>query len=179
MRPLLVGFKYQQDQELVLGSCWRLAKDKQYSKVSVGRDLTDKQRKRERDLMVEVKTKNHNRSNDEQAKNLVYKIVGERGRRREILVPLREGEVIDQEGRVVETELRVGGGRTSWSRFNRGTNPNLEPLGPRTVFSRAVGGGPNNVRREEDSLPKQKEGVSTSPSLKVSDLVKQLEVRKE
>jgi hypothetical protein len=49
---------------------------------------------------VEVKTKNLNRSNDEQAKNVMYKILGEQGRSREILVPLREWEVLDQEGRV-------------------------------------------------------------------------------
>jgi hypothetical protein len=100
IRPLLVGFKLQQDQEYVLANCWRLARNNQYSKVSVGRDLTAGERKKERDLMVEAKAKNLNRSLDEQSKKLVYKIVGERGRRREILVPLRPWEVLDQDGRV-------------------------------------------------------------------------------
>ena len=63
-RPLLVGFRYQQDQETVLSNCWRLAKDKKLGKVSVGRDLTDRERKRESDLMVEAKAKNMNRSNE-------------------------------------------------------------------------------------------------------------------
>ena len=81
IRPLLVGFKLQQDKELVFANCWRLARDQQYSKVSVGRDLTDRERKKERDLMVEAKAKNLNRSADDQSKNLVFKIVGEREKR--------------------------------------------------------------------------------------------------
>ena len=47
---------------------------------------------------------------------MVFKVVAERARRREILIPLRVGEVIDQDGRVVESEHRLGEGRTSWAR---------------------------------------------------------------
>ena len=121
-RPLLVGFKYQGDQEYLLANTWKLAKDRQTAGVSVVRDLTDKERKRERDLMSEAKGKNLDRTSEEVSKNLVFKIVGERGRRREILVPLRDGEVIDRDGSVVETEHRVGGGRTSWRRAGRSGN---------------------------------------------------------
>ena len=148
-RPLLVGFKLQQDQELVLANCWRLSRDKQYSKASVGRDLTDRERKRERDLMVEAKAKNLDRSEDEQSKNLVYKIVGERGRRREILVPLRPGEVVDQEGRVVESEHRVGGGRTSWARYKERRNANLVPLGGALETALWEEHRPGTVSREQ------------------------------
>ena len=158
----MVGFKLQQDQEFVLANCWRLARDKQYSRVSVGHYLTDMERKKERDLMVEVKSKNLNRSVDEQSKNLVYKIVGERGRRREILVPLRPGEVLDQEGRVVESELRVGGGRTSWARYSQRSNPNLDHLGERDGKDRALGGA--QIRSSNTS---------------VSDLVMQLDKQRE
>ena len=180
-RPLLVGFRYQQDQELVLANCWRLAKDKKFCKVSVGRDLTDKERSRERDLMVDAKAKNLNRSTEEQAKNLVFKVVGERGRRREILVPLRLGEVLDPEGRVVESEHRVGGGRSSWARHHHGTIPsssaNLEPLGQRAGRTRPP--VQHSVGEEGNTIISQEEACNISTSSRVSDLVVQLERKRE
>ena len=117
-RPLLVGFRYQRDQETVLANSWRLSKvkDKATRDVNIVRDLTDRERKRERDLVLDVKNKNLQRSDDEQSKNLVYKVVGERGRRREIQVTLRQGEFINREG-LVEVVRSAG------------TGSNLIPLG--------------------------------------------------
>ena len=56
---------------------------------------------------------------------MVLKVVGERGRRREKLVPLRVGEVIDQDGRVVESEHRLWERRTSWARYRQSPIPTL------------------------------------------------------
>ena len=72
-RPLLIGFKYQVDQELLLSNTWKLARDRNYSGLSIVRDLTDKERKREKDLMVEAKRKNLDRTEEEMSKNLVSK----------------------------------------------------------------------------------------------------------
>ena len=98
--------------------------------------------------------------------------MGERGRRREILVPMREGETIDKDGTVVEVEHRVGGGRTSWRRPRGSAQPkssvNTTPIGQRrTQQSRAEG---NSLLGMEKRATR-----STSPS--VSELVKKVESR--
>ena len=100
-RPMLVGFRFQHTQEKLLASSWKLSKskDKVTTEVSIVRDLTDKERKKEKDLEIEVKNKNLNRTGEEASKNLVYKAVGERGRKREMLVQLRPGEALNGEGR--------------------------------------------------------------------------------
>ena len=65
-RPLLVGFRFQQTQERVLASSWKLgrSRDKATRDVRVVRDLTDKERKREKDLEAETKTKNLDRTEE-------------------------------------------------------------------------------------------------------------------
>ena len=129
--------------------------------------------------MVEAKTKNLNRTTEEQAKNLVFKIVGERGRRREILVPLRPGEMLDPEGRVVEQEHRVGGGRSSWARHHHASIPsssaNLEPLGQRDGRTSGV---QHNMGEEGNTMISQEEVLNISTSSRVSDLVEQFEKRR-
>ena len=68
-------------------------------------------------MMVEAKAKNLNRSDDEQSKNLFYKLVGKRGSKREILAPLLPGEYMDKDGQVVRDgraakEIQVTGSNT-------------------------------------------------------------------
>ena len=50
-RPLLFGFRFQQTQERVLASSWKLgrSRDKATRDVRVVRDLTDKERKRRKE----------------------------------------------------------------------------------------------------------------------------------
>ena len=62
--------------------------------------MCEKQRQREGDMVTEACRKNLYRNREEQDLNLVYKAVGRKGEKREIKVPLSQGEVIDDEGRV-------------------------------------------------------------------------------
>ena len=64
----------------------------------VVKDLTLKQRAAEREMHRLAFKKNMERSKENIDANLAFKVVGKRGYRREILVPLRDGEFISEEG---------------------------------------------------------------------------------
>ena len=53
---------------MLLSNTWKLARDRNHSGLSIVRDLTDKERKREKDLMVEAKRKNLDRTEEEMSK---------------------------------------------------------------------------------------------------------------
>ena len=136
-RPLLVGFAHQYHSELVLENSWRLAKADNLAmrSVSVVRDLTMRQRATERELHKEAASKNLTRSKEITDGGLVFKVVGKRGSKREILAPLREGEHLNSEGVVVWTEGFSGGGRGAqamggrWTGPASASSPNCEPVG--------------------------------------------------
>ena len=98
--------------------------------------MTMKQRSGEKELLREAARRNCDRSQEEKERNLVYKVVGKRGSKREILAPLRHGEYINEEGEVTwdDEESGASGGR----RMARGgrrvrsmaaTSPNSLPVG--------------------------------------------------
>ena len=157
---MLVGFRYQQTQEKVLASSWKLSKlrDRATSEVRIVRDLTDQERKREKDLETEVKYKNLKRTGEEVSKNLVYKAVGERGRKREILVQLRPGEALNGEGLVERCQ-------ESGPRWNP-SSPNItpvakerQPLGVREQLEKITGMQVDSVggQQQKDTVEAQQQ----------------------
>ena len=101
-RPILLGLRFTADLELVLDRSWMLGQSKNSTaeQINIVRDLTARQRQREADMVKEACRKNLKRSVEEVEQNMVYKVVGRKGGKREIKVPLRGSEVLDLEGRV-------------------------------------------------------------------------------
>ena len=108
-RPLLVGLDSVQAKDSILEKSHILSRSRHEAlrEVTIVPDLTSRQRKDELEKTVEVKGKNLSRSQDEQSKNLFYKVVGRKGARREILAPLLPGEYMDKDGLVLR-ERREG-----------------------------------------------------------------------
>ena len=81
----------------------RLSKeqDEYWRSISIVADLTMKQRKMEQAMFKKAEELNLARSREDQAKNLVHKVLGRRGERVLRQVELRLGESVSQEGKVV------------------------------------------------------------------------------
>ena len=138
MRPILIGLKFTSDMELVLDRSWMLGQsnNKAAQEINIVRDLTAKQRQREVDMVSEAARKNVERSQEDLDQNLVFKVVGRKGDKREIKVTLRRGEKLDEAGNVVRDE---------WVRGNNGgfvrppvTGGNSEPLGEGRAEARSL-----------------------------------------
>jgi hypothetical protein len=82
-RPLVMGFYNQAARSRVLRA------DLSEHGISVGPDLTKKQREEEADIWKEKETKNLNRTAEEKEKNLFWRLVGPKGDRRLVLGPAR------------------------------------------------------------------------------------------
>ena len=135
-RPLLLGLVHRHSSELILENCWKLGEssNEAYRAMSVVRDLTLRQRAGERELYKEAAMKNLARSLEQQEENMVFKVVGRRGSKREILAPLRPGEVINSAGEVIWASEEEGtSGGTVGGRGRTGpaaaTYPNCVPVG--------------------------------------------------
>ena len=102
-RPILVVLAHRYHAESILGRSWVLseAANPEDREVSIVKDLTTKQRAREKEIYREVARKNLTRTRGEVVDNMAYKVVGPRGSRREIFAPLRPGERVGLEGDVV------------------------------------------------------------------------------
>jgi hypothetical protein len=85
-RPLVMGFYSQAVRNRVLRA------DFGEQGVTVGPDLTKRQREEEADIWREKETKNLNRTAEEKEKNLWWRIVGPKGDRRLVLGPARTQE---------------------------------------------------------------------------------------
>jgi hypothetical protein len=88
-RPLVVGFYTEWAKSTLIKNSRYLA-DSDMDHVSVAPDLTEKQRRAERDLQLEAEKRNAEISEEDAAKNLVWKVVGKRGQKRLIKVYDRE-----------------------------------------------------------------------------------------
>ena len=151
-RPILVGLKFKYHHERILDSTWKLSESENDSVrcVSVVKDLTTRQRAGEMDLIKETAKKNIERSEEDVDRNMVFKVVGRRGEKREIKVPLREGEVVNQDGLVLwEENLSKAGGFLSGRKRVTGkkkfgqvmkSGGNSQPLGNRVTPSKVKGG---------------------------------------
>ena len=105
------------------------SKNSTAEEINIVRDLTARQRQREAEMMNEACRKNLERSEEELEQHLVYKVVGRKGEKREIKVPLRHGEDLDEDGRVTrEMGWGMGPSRGGPSRIMV-TGGNREPLG--------------------------------------------------
>jgi hypothetical protein len=81
-RPLVVGFFTEWAKETVLKYTKNLA-ESEMSEVTIVPDLTEKQRRAEKDLLAEAERRNRDElTNDDVSKNLSWKIVGRKGQKR-------------------------------------------------------------------------------------------------
>jgi hypothetical protein len=81
-RPLIVGFYMEWSKEIVLKHAKRLM-NSTMNEVTIVPDLTDKQRKAEKELDGEAMRRNRDELNEEDlAKNLMWKVVGKKGQKR-------------------------------------------------------------------------------------------------
>jgi hypothetical protein len=85
-RPVVVGLYNDRLRARILRADWKSLEPE----VSVGPDLTKKQREEEAQAWKELDEKNKNRTPDELAKNLAWRMVGQKGERRIILGQARE-----------------------------------------------------------------------------------------
>jgi hypothetical protein len=81
-RPIIVGFYSKTTRD-------RLIKAELPEDITVGPDMTKKQREEEAEIWQEMEDKNKNRTEDQVAKNLYWRLVGPKGERRLILGPAR------------------------------------------------------------------------------------------
>jgi hypothetical protein len=105
------------------------SKNSTAEQINIVRDLTARQRQREADMVKEACRKNLERSVEEVEQNMVYKVVGRKGDKREIKVPLRVSEVLDPEGRVTMGQGVGRGARSEGHGKTLATGANREPLG--------------------------------------------------
>jgi hypothetical protein len=89
-----VGPKRERERPLVLGLYNHALRNKliraEYGEeITVGPDMTRKQREEEAEIWKEMEEKNNNRTEDQVAKNLSWRIVGQKGERRLVLGPTR------------------------------------------------------------------------------------------
>ena len=158
-RPLKVSFIYLSSKEKIMESAKYLSKIPELRHISINNDLTEMQRKEENRLWREACEQNMAPTIEMQKKRLVAKVVGPRGKKRIILVPLRRGEEVDKEGRVrLRARRRRREGtesreqeQTSWaSRCAPISGANLEPLGDREKEQgNGQGAAAGRSRREE------------------------------
>ena len=151
-RPILLGLKFTADMELVLDRSWMLGRSnsKAAQAINIVRDLTVRQRQREADMVKEAYRKNLERNQEDQDLNLVFKVVGRKGEKREIKVPLRYGEEIDDLGRVASVDGRGFGNSRGASR-PLGTGGNSEPLGSNRTSVQSKESGMVGVKGVEEA----------------------------
>jgi hypothetical protein len=85
-RPLVVGFFTEWAKSVLLKNCKHLA-GSELSHLSVANDLTETQRKMERELVAEAERRNAERTEEEKSKNIEWRVVGKKGLRRLIKTP--------------------------------------------------------------------------------------------
>ena len=116
-RPLLLIFRNKQDRDNLLEKAPRLSKDQEeyWREINIVADLTQKQRQLEQNMFKRAEAQNLSRTNDEQSKNFCWKVLGRRGERVLRQVELRQGEIVNMEGKVVlrpaGDQEGTGGGR--------------------------------------------------------------------
>jgi hypothetical protein len=95
-RPLVVGFYNEWAKNTLLRNCRYLA-GTDMSMISVVQDLTERQRKTEKEMMVEVERRNQEElTEQDKSKNLCWKLVGRRGQKR--MVKVAEREAVSRRG---------------------------------------------------------------------------------
>jgi hypothetical protein len=90
-----VGQRRERERPVVLGLYNQALRDKvlkaNYGEnIAIGPDMTKKQREEEAEIWLELDQKNKNRTAEQVAKNLMWRLVGPKGDRRLILGPARQ-----------------------------------------------------------------------------------------
>jgi hypothetical protein len=80
-RPLVVGLYNERTRMRILKADWKTVEPE----VRVGPDMTKKQREEEAQVWKDLEEKNSKRTEDEMAKNLEWRVVGQKGERRLVL----------------------------------------------------------------------------------------------
>jgi hypothetical protein len=88
-RPLITGFYTEMERSILLRNA-RYLEDTDYSDVTVGPDLTRKQREEENELRREVERKNEELTEEDKSKNLQWALVGGKGEKRLIKTVRKE-----------------------------------------------------------------------------------------
>jgi hypothetical protein len=87
-RPLVVGLYNERTRGRILRADWKSLEPE----VSVGPDLTKRQREDEAQVWKDMEDRNSRRTAEERAKNLAWRVVGPKGERRLVLGQARELE---------------------------------------------------------------------------------------
>jgi hypothetical protein len=113
-RPLVVGFYTEWAKSVLLKNCKYLA-DSEMAHLSISNDLTEKQRKLEKELIAEAERRNvEELTADDKSKNLEWRVVGKKRpeEANKIFHAAGQGEGCNAE-RHSERRLRKGGQRLS------------------------------------------------------------------
>jgi hypothetical protein len=120
-RPLVVGLQNERIRGKILRADWKSLEPE----VSVCPDMTRKQREDEAQVWKDVEEKNSNRTPDEIAKNLEWRVVGQKGERRIVMGQARGAVQGRARGAVRGMERGGGGARgagsTSYARRGAST----------------------------------------------------------
>jgi hypothetical protein len=131
-RPLIVGFYSDRTRNQVLRADWKGIEPE----MSAGPDMTKKQREEEAQIWKDLEAKNNSRTEEELAKNLKWRLVGQKGERRLILGAARPEETARGRG--------AARGGQAW----RGTAPTRRPYATRGASRPArARGGPSGTSR--------------------------------
>ena len=120
-RPLVCGFWDERDRNKILRNAWKL-EGTDFENVSICPDLTRKQREEEADMRKEADRRNAEELTEEdQAKNLRWAAVGDRGQRFLVKTTAREQRTGGRGGRRTTADSRQPRPATSATRGRRGT----------------------------------------------------------
>ena len=98
-RPLLIGFKSLDHKESMLDNARKLNdKPEPWKSVSIVQDLTAMQRGEEKKMREEAQRLT-DEQNDDDKKNWLFKVVGRRGERRILKVPVLQAQGVERRGR--------------------------------------------------------------------------------
>lgn len=172
-RPLVVGFFTEWSKSVLLKNCRYLA-DSEMSHLSIANDLTEKQRRLEKDLVKEAERRNAEElTAEERTKNLEWRVVGKKGQKRLIKT---YGQADRARGAVQRGATRGGFGRGARGAAAAPTT-NLLPVAQRAANWEPVNAATStrgaradsrkrNRSGEEDQQRKRGTGVRGRPPLR-------------
>jgi hypothetical protein len=174
-RPLVVGFYYEWSKEVVLKHARKLMTSN-HKEVTIVQDLTDKQRRAEKELMQEAERRNMEELSEEDlSKNLEWRVVGKKGQKR-LLKTMNTEQWQQQRGRGRPGPyqrggvgaVQRGGAAQGGGAFQRGGVAMrgaalLPPMGPRGTWSARLtgqgrGGGGAEAATEQERSSSRKRG---------------------
>jgi hypothetical protein len=154
-RPLIVGFYMEWSKEICLKHAKRLM-NSNMSEVTIVPDLTEKQRKAERELEGEAARKNRDELSEEDiSKNLIWKVVGKKGQKR-LMKGYNNGT--DNGGQWTQVRGRAGLARAGTARGGvaRGGASQVPVLGVQLLPQRGAPSGAWAARHRGTTRPAER-----------------------